>query len=38
MASEVRAEMFTNPQFGAVFARTIDLVESGHTEYYTIET
>ncbi len=33
-----RAEMFTNPQFGAVFARTIDLVESGHAEYYTIET
>ena len=33
-----RAEMFTNPQLGAVFARTNDLVESGHAEYYTIET
>ena len=32
-----RAEMFANPEFGAVFARTIDLVESGHAEYYTIE-
>lgn len=32
-----RAEMFSNPQFGAVFARTIDLVDSGRAEYYTIE-
>ena len=33
-----RAEMFTNPQFQAFFARVADVVVSGRNEYYTIET
>ncbi len=34
---QTRAEMFTTPEFQEAFARTTDLVVSGHQEYYTIE-
>lgn len=33
-----RAEIFSNPVLQQEFARTADLIESGRTEFYTIET
>ncbi len=31
-------EVFGNPEFGDWFSRMVELVESGHREFYNIET
>jgi hypothetical protein len=36
-SERARAEMFGVPEFGEFFARMVPLVESGRSEFYTLE-